>query len=541
MNGLVEFLRTFGIARLAAIVGVTAGVGIALIIIMVRLGEPQFGVLYADLDYRDAQLITTQLDQDGVSYRMRESGSRIALLVPRNEISSLKVSLANEGVISANGVGYEIFDAQQSLGTTSFQQSINRLRALEGELARTVSSIAGVRSARVHLVLPERSLFTRENAEATASIMVEAQQRLNNGTVRAIVNLVATAVPELSPEHITILDADGNLLATARNGESDSMAEDAMAERMSVAEMRLQEMVTSLVGSIVGPENVRTRLTADFDFSRFTETAEIVDPDSQVVLSSTLIEEESDDRNPLGGRGVSVANGLPGSESDAGNGSATSSNRRTEEITNYEITKTVRNAIRDEGLIVNRLSVAVAINANDANGNVIERSPEELERIEALVKSAIGFQSSRGDQVEIANIGFMPTPPLELSAGAPVSAPTLSSAFMVRLAEIGALLLIGAGLIFFVLRPMFSPSSNNSATSLAKYAGPVSDGNLQHASHGNAPLEEGATKGLVEQHVKIAQIDGQVKESSVNQIQEIVKSHTDESALILKRWIREAL
>ena len=121
MNGLVEFLRTFGIARLAAIVGVTAGVGIALIIIMVRLGEPQFGVLYADLDYRDAQLITTQLDQDGVSYRMRESGSRIALLVPRNEISSLKVSLANEGVISANGVGYEIFDAQKSLGTTSFQ------------------------------------------------------------------------------------------------------------------------------------------------------------------------------------------------------------------------------------------------------------------------------------------------------------------------------------------------------------------------------------------------------------------------------------
>jgi len=464
VNSLVEFLKSFGLSRLAAIIGVTAGVAIGLILIMLRIGQPQYSVLYADLDYGNAQSVINQLELDGVDYKMRESGNRVAILVPRDRVSPLRVSYTGNGFSGSNGVGYEIFDGQQALGTSNFQQNIKRLRALEGELVRTITSISGVRSARVHLVLPERTLFSHDQANASASIMIEAGLNLDHGTVRAITNLAASAVPELVPEQVTVLDANGNLLASARNGNTDNMSDDAMGDRMNAAQTRLQHMVSDLVGSIVGPENVRTQLTADFDFSRFTETSEIVDPDSQVVLSSTIIEEDANDQNPSRSRGVSVANGLPGDENSQNDGfAATSSNRRTEEITNYELTKTVRNAVRDEGLIVNRLSVAVAITAVDSNGDVITRSPEELQNIEALVKSAIGFDDSRGDQVQIANIAFSPsTAPTNLLPATQTPSSLLSQVNLLRFAEIAALLLIAAALVFFVLRPLFlSPVSTN--------------------------------------------------------------------------------
>ncbi len=552
VNSLVEFLKSFGLSRLAAIIGVTAGVAIGLILIMLRIGQPQYSVLYADLDYGNAQSVINQLELDGVDYKMRESGNRVAILVPRDRVSPLRVSYTGNGFSGSNGVGYEIFDGQQALGTSNFQQNIKRLRALEGELVRTITSISGVRSARVHLVLPERTLFSHDQANASASIMIEAGLNLDHGTVRAITNLAASAVPELVPEQVTVLDANGNLLASARNGNTDNMSDDAMGDRMNAAQTRLQHMVSDLVGSIVGPENVRTQLTADFDFSRFTETSEIVDPDSQVVLSSTIIEEDANDQNPSRSRGVSVANGLPGDENSQNDGfAATSSNRRTEEITNYELTKTVRNAVRDEGLIVNRLSVAVAINAVDSNGDVITRSPEELQNIEALVKSAIGFDDSRGDQVQIANIAFSPsTAPTNLLPATQTPSSLLSQVNLLRFAEIAALLLIAAALVFFVLRPLFlSPVSTNerpgrdsgAIASLQNKPALAADEQSSPSQNVAGHIPQDHSQGRLEQDINIAQIEGQVKASSVNQIQQIVKGHTDESALILKRWIREAL
>jgi len=547
VSSVFEFLKSFGLSRLAAIIGVTGGVAIALILIMVRIGEPQYSVLYSDLEYANAQTVITRLNQDGVAYRMRETGTRVAILVPRNRVSSLKISLAGSGFSANEGVGYEIFDGQQPLGTTSFQQNINRLRALEGELARTVTSITGVQRARVHLVLPERSLFNSGQQQASASIMLEASARLAPGTVRAIINLAASAVPELIPEQITVLDANGNLLASARTAEDGTMAEDAMADRMTAAELRLQQTVNDLVASIVGVDNVRTKLTADFDFSRFTETAEIVDPDSQVVLSSTIIEEFSDDKNPGRNQGVSIANALPGSQ-DVSNqsGGATSSNRRSEEVTNYEITKTVRNAVRDEGLVVNRLSAAVVINAADPEGNIIARSPEEISRIEALVKSAIGFDASRGDQVEVVNIAFTPVSALPVETDTNLTqAPQINEENFLRYTEIGVLLLIAGALVFFVLRPILTSThhQNNRTTALINHAGAISEGQLQPLADNdtNITVSDHASPNMIEQKIKISQIEGQVKASSIKQIQEIVKGHKDESAHILKRWIREAI
>ncbi|MFQ5564486.1 MAG: flagellar basal-body MS-ring/collar protein FliF [Parvularculaceae bacterium] len=536
MNEFLGLIRSFGIARLGAIVGVTIGVAAALALITARIGEPSMTVLYADLDYRDAQTVVSRLEQDGVRHKLRESGARASILVPRDEASRLRLDFAADGLVFGSGVGYEIFDDDKTLGATTFQQNINRLRALEGELARTISSISGVRSARVHLVLPERELFERERERqtASASIVVDAPGKLDARTVRAIVNLAASAVPKLNPARITVLDGSGALLASGENG-GDGVAA-GVEERMLEAEARIRRTVEDMVGRIVGPENVRVQVAADMSLNRVSESQEIIDPDSQTVLSSTVIEESSNDRDPAGGRGVTVANALPGAAPVADNAPAsTSASQRTEEVTNYEISKTVRNAVRDEGLVVKRLSVAVAINgATSADAETYApRSQAELQRIEALVKSAIGFNTARGDQVEVVDIRFQPQPAIEpATAAAPQS--SFNSDDIMRIGQLAALALIALALIVFVLRPMFAPAAGATAVqgAPAQIAG-------QGAAAGT-PALAAPQESALEHKIDLAQVEGQVKASSVKKVTEIVKGHTDESAGILKNWIRGA-
>lgn len=543
MNALVEFLKSFGLVRLGMIIGVTAGVAIALALIMTRVGSEPYRVLYADLDYSDAQTTIAALDQSGTKFKMRERGSRVSILVPRDEISTIRINLASQGIGLPDNVGYEIFDTQQSLGTTSFQQSINRVRALEGELARSISSLAGIRSARVHLVMPERSLFSRDTQQATASIVLDAPPTFNPVTIRAITNMVASAVPDLSPEHVTVLDINGTLLAAAMGDQSETMADSMMADRMLAAERRLQTTVADMIGRIVGPQNVRVQVAADFDFSRFTETAEIIDPDSQTVLSSSIIEESTDDQRPVGQQGVSVSNGLPGAALANSDTNATSQNRRSEEVTNYEITKTVRNAVRDEGLVLNNLSVAVAINNRDSQGVVTPRTADELSQLEALVKSAVGFSEARGDQVEIVDISFVAAPqaPILPTQNSPSVSSFLPDISVSRMAELAALTVLAFGVIFFVFRPLLAASSSAPTQTSIAQAGLGHSGGMEHIiPHTQDQSANTQSEGGIEQRINISQIEGKVHASSVKQIQEIVKGHTDESASILKRWIGEA-
>ncbi len=528
MNELLGFIRSAGTARLAAIIGVSMGVAIALGLIIARIGEPPLAILYADLDLREAEAVSQRLDQQGVKYELRENRGRAAILAPRSETARLKMSLAADGVVRQSGVGYEIFDGESAFGSTSFQQNINRLRALEGELARTIASIDGVRTARVHLVLPQRELFARDRQNATASIVVDAPSGLDARSVRAIVNLAATAVPELSPQHVTVLDASGALLAS---GQSDDAPVGAQAdERIVATETRIRRMVESLVGRIVGAENLRVQVAADMDFNRVTESAEIIDPDSQTVLSSTTVEETSDSVDPALSRGVSVANALPGAQTaNEADAAATSTNRRTEETTNYEISRTTRSEVREQGA-VKRLSVAVALNQAET-----PRAPAELARIDALVKSAIGYSEARGDRVEIVEIAFQPAAAgaQGARAGAP---PLLSREQSMRLAEVGALGLIALALVYFVLRPMLQPA--------APVASPVAradaEGGVTALIGAKTPASLPAPNRAFEEKIDLARVEGQVKASSLNKVSEVVRGHTDESAGILKSWIRQA-
>lgn len=538
MNELMGMIRSFGIARLGAIIGVTVGVAIAMSLIVMRVSDKPMTVLYADLDLKDGQDLAARLDQHGVRYDLREHGDAVSVFVPAEDATTLKLTLAGDGFIARSGeIGYEIFDHQDALGATSFQQNINRLRALEGELARTIASIAGVRSARVHLVLPERELFSRDKAQATASIVVDAPSGLDKRSVRAIVNLAASAVPALSPSRVTVLDSAGDLLASGQESADPLSADGGVDERIATTETRIRRTVEDLVGSIVGPENLRVQVAADLDFSRITETANIIDPDSQTVLSATTVEDASNANDPASTRGVTIANQLPNAQivDPQALAAATTSARRTEETTNYEMTRTVRNEVREIGGI-KRLSVAVALNlvtAKDATGATVvsPRSDEELARIKTLVRSAVGYNAARGDQVDVIEASFQPldATPDDAAAGAASFAAPFSSALVMRAAEIAALALVALALIVFVLRPMLAGApATLAAAPAAKHevAGQTSPAALPFPSQ----------SGL-ENLIDLA--DGKVKASSMKRVAEVVKAHSEESAGILKSWIRQ--
>src|SRR5689334_19084589 len=324
--------------------------------------------------------------------------------------------LAEGGLPKGGGIGYEIFDKSDALGATSFVQNINHLRAMEGELARTIKAIDRVQAARVHLVLPERPLFSRDKVEPSASIVLRVRGALDANQVRSIRHLVASAVNGLKPERVSIVDEAGRLLADG--AASDDAAGAGADERKANFERRLREQVEGILTSVVGPGRARVQLTADFDLNRITQTSDRFDPEGRVVRSSQTREETSSSDSKEGQ--VTVANELPGAQRGAeGAAAPRDQNRKAEEIVNYEISRTTKTEVIESGR-VNRISVAVLVDGvytkNDKGDAAYQpREKEELDRIAALVRSAIGFDQKRGDQVEVVNLRFADAPATAIS------------------------------------------------------------------------------------------------------------------------------
>jgi flagellar M-ring protein FliF len=376
-----------------------------------RLGTPEMSLLYGELDGQDSGKIATQLDQMGVTYKLSADGSR--LFVPGDQVGRLRVAMAEQGLPSGGSIGYEIFDRSDGLGTTSFVQNVNHLRALEGELARTIRSITQVQHARVHLVLPQREIFSRERTEPSASIILtlRGNRGLGREQVLSIQHLVAAAVQGLQPGKISIVDSSGTLLA--RGGNDDETGEFATnsEELRRSYERRMASTIEELLERSVGAGNVRAEVAAEMDFDRITENAEIYDPDGQVVRSTQTVEETSDSQDGQVAQPVTIGSNLPDNLPQLGEGDA-SVNRasRVEETVNYEITRTVKTHVRESGEI-HRLSVAVLINGTvetdeDGQETYQPRSAEELEQLAALVRSTVGYDEARGDTLEIVNLRF---------------------------------------------------------------------------------------------------------------------------------------
>lgn len=546
MNGLVEFLNRLGPARIAAMGAVTlALVGFFAFVIM-RVTQPAMGVLYADLGPEDSSAIVKDLEQRAIKFELREDGRAIS--VPRSDIARLRMDLASKGMPAGGSVGYEIFDKGDAFSSTSFVQGVNQLRALEGELARTIRSLSKVQSARVHLVIPERKLFERDREPASASIALKVSGELDSGQVRAIRHLVASAVDGMKPERISIVDDRGRLLADGARGENTGAA--AAEEKQLSYERRMRTQVEEIVASIVGQGRTRVQVAAEIDVNRVQQTSESFDPESRVVRSTQTRNESQASTEAKDGQ-VTVGNELPGAKSDA-NGQQKDQSQKSEEIVNYEISRTTRTEVVEGGR-VKRLSVAVLVDGvytKSAAGEVTyqPRPQDELDRIAALVRSSIGFDGKRGDQIEVVNLRFAEAPPLAETPAAPtgfIALLTPTRDDMMRGVELTVLALLVLIVTLVVVRPLvrtilapLGPQTRLVEALAGAGVGP--DGVRQGAIAGPAKREPPVVEETeASRMLDIARVQGQVQARSVERIGEIVKENPAGTATILRQWINE--
>jgi len=555
VNGLMQSMARLGAGRLAAI----AGVGVAMVAFFVflttRLATPGMSLLFADLDLKDSGQIVQKLDAMNVPYQLRGDGAQI--LVPADQVARLRMTMAEQGLPRGGSIGYELFDKSESFGASSFAQSINQLRALEGELARTIGSLGPVVSARVHLVLPRRDLFARDNQEASASIVVRLRggDRLAKGQVAAIRNLVASAVPTLKPGRVSIVDSAGNLLARG-DGEQDNAASGAGAEELRVNyETRVARSVEELLERTLGPGKVRVDVHADMDFDRVTTSSETFNPDGQVVRSTQSVA-QNDDSTTGSDQPVTVSNNLPGNQQQTAAAGARNKAAHSEETVNYEISKTVRSQVHEAGDI-RRLSVAVLVDGNyetkpDGSKTYSPRSPEEMKQIAALVRSAIGFDDKRGDSIEVANLRFA-TPEEPAAAAPPATILGFERAEIFRIGETLMIAVVALLVILLVVRPvlfrLLEGGGNGGAETAGLLPEPAYAGapQLPPPPGMSVPAAAPATAVVpsamprpqtpVEQMIDIGQVEGRVAASSIRKIGEIVDKHPEEAVAIVRSWM----
>lgn len=538
MGGFTAALQRFGIGRLAMVLGVGAGVAAVLVALMLRVGQAPDALLYSNLDLREAGEITASLDQAGIAYSTRGDGSTI--MVNRDDVGTARLMLAGKGLVSSGSVGYELFDTQSVLGQTEFQQQINEQRALQGELARTIMSMRGISSARVQIALPRRELFQADAAQPTAAVVVGLGGRaLNADQVRAIRNVVASSVPNLKPDRVTVVDETNQTLAA---GSDDGGFTSASAEEAKTAtEAQLQARIKDLVEGVVGPGAARVQVTADIDMTRSTTQEQKFDPDGQVVRSTAANGSQSADTTGVADGGATAANNIPGG-ADPAAAAAGSTESVTGETTNYEISNTTTTTVKEPGE-VRKLSVAVAVDgrltpsAEPGGETAYEpRTAEEITQIEDLVKAAMGYDEARGDQIRVTNVRFN-RDALVTAGGTDGGSPLLNFTKndIMRGVELLVLLVTALLLIFFVLRPLLKSSAGGAAGGGGSGV-PVTA--LQTTVAGG-PSGQLVVSSEMEQRLDIARIEGQVKASSVKKVAEFVEKHPDESTAILRSWVHE--
>src|SRR3954462_3173141 len=290
-----------------AMVAVTTALTSFFGFVILRVTTPQLTTLFTELSLEDSSAIIKDLERQAIPYELRNDGA--AIMVPKDKVTRLRMKLAEGGLPKGGGVGYEIFDKSDALGTTSFVQNINHLRALEGELARTIHAIDRIQAARVHLVLPERPLFSREAPQPSASIVVRVRGALDPQQIRAIRHLVASAVNGLKPQRVSIVDEAGQLLADGANSHTDNGIG---AERRAGFEKRIPNQIEGIVSSVVGAGRARVQLSADFDYNKITQTSDRFDPEGRGFRSSQTREESPATAENNGQ--VTVNNELPGNQ-----------------------------------------------------------------------------------------------------------------------------------------------------------------------------------------------------------------------------------
>ena len=548
MDTIGQALRNLGPMRLAVMGAVMVGLIGFFIFLMGKIGSPNMQLLYSDLDSGDSNKIVGQLGSLSVPYELKKGGSEI--YVPSGDANRVLLHLADQGLPGGGTIGYQIFDKQESLGATNFMQNVNLVRALEGELAITIQSLVSVKSARIHLVLPKRALFSRQKQEPSASVVLvmKGATRLNPDQVNAIQHLVATAVPSLVPNHISIVDNKGKLLAGAFDDTDSAGAMAVKADqRRRALQSRLSQTIEELLERTAGFGKVRAEVNVDMDFDRINTTEESYDPDGQVVRSTQSVEQTASSKDAEGSPAVSVGTNLPDTNLQSGDSAdSTAAETRTEETVNFEISKIIKNHVREAGTI-KRLSVAVLVDGkrveNDDGDLVYQpRNDAEMELLATLVRGVIGFNAERGDTVEVINMEFAEFVPPEEPLDLFIFGLTKNDVF--KFAEMLVMIIIVLLVILLVVRPLVSRALESIPSAQAMGEQLLADhtgGRPALAGPGDigvpAPSDMGPEEEHFEELIDIDRVEGRVKDSSVKKVGEIVDKHPEEALSIVRAWM----
>ncbi len=552
MDALLAPFQSLGRKRLIALGAIGLAVFTLVLIATLALTREEMTRLYTGLDAEASGQMVAALEEMGATVRVDEDGS---IWAPEADAPRLRMALAAQGLPRNGGLGYEVFDEGRSLGLTSFMQRITRTRALEGELVRSILTLDGVESARVHLVLPERDAFSRQPAKPTASVVVRTRgaASLSANQAAAIRQLVAAAAPRLSPGDVSVLDSRHGMVAGAEGGVGSAAAGDTRRQ----VETDLRAAVERMLNPVVGAGNIRVEIAAELVTAREVVREQTFDPRSSAVRSEQTIEQVDDTRERAETGAVTVEQNLPEPDiQEDADGSNRSSSERVEQTRNYELSSLVRERVLEPG-DVKRLTAAVIVNAEavgDGAGGVDQAA---LANIDTLVKAAIGFSSARGDTVEVAPMAF--AEPL-LPA---VDQPGVVHLAVARLGEVAkwsAFGLVGLVLVLVVVRPLVKIVTRRDEAGLGRTeaeallaapAGEETDGEAgetdSDATLGLEAPAEGELKALprpsvdetLDKMMDLREVEGQVRASSLQKLGRIVEEHPDEVVAIVRSWIYE--
>jgi len=542
MSALGDTVRGMGKAKIGVMVAGGAALFAFFMITALHISTGSMSPLYTGLSLEDSSKIVAELEKANTPYELVGNGSEV--LVPSDRVLRLRMGMAEQGLPSGGSlVGYEIFDRSETFGSSNFVMNINVMRALEGELSRTIASLSDIDSARVHLVMPKRELFTRENEKPSASVTIKmrAGKSLESSEVMAITHLVASAVPQLEASKVTVVDNHGRLLARGDGGESLDATAGSSEEFRVNYENHMRQELEDLVEKVIGAGKVRVQVAADINFDRTVTNSEKYDPDGQVARSTQSTSESDAALDKTGKDTTTVTTNVP--PAGAGGGENSSSKHqvdRTNDTTNYEISKTVQNHI-SEGGAVNKISVAILVDGTyttGADGKEVyaPRSDEELKQLKTLISSAIGYDEKRGDKIEVVNMRFT-------QESIEVGNESFFERFKFEMQSVIQTIIIAIVAILailLVLRPAVNQLIRQSQSPSDRVSGDLAALDAPSGGGGGAvrlPGGGGGGGGEGDLMIDVANIKGGMKSSSIKKVTEIVDKYPEETMGVIRNWV----
>jgi len=551
LKALFKELSTTQKVTVALFTAVTL-IGFTFLIIWAKRPTMQF--LYGNLGFQEASSVRSKLDEMKIPYKISEGGT--AIFVPADKVGEMRMVLAGEGIVRGGlGKGFELFDKSQ-IGITDFTQKLNYQRALQSELARTIMELDSVESARVHLVLPEDSVFLENKKPAKASVIVKLKSGsvFSKGQGIATTNLVAGSVEGLEPNNVTVVDVGGNILSKATEKDDFYALSNSQIELQRNIERELESKVLSMMEPLVGVNNARTKVTVTLASDRIEQTEELYDPDASVVRNEETVDEQTQSGSTGDGGVPGTSSNLDGVQVQASQGDK-SSKSKTVSKTNYELSKTLKHTVKTPGAI-EKLSVALVVNDAEKkveSGDKTEfklepRTDQELEQFRQLVMSAVGYDAERGDEVTVSNISFDTS---QEEKNKLIMAQMQKEQFWISLAKYPAIVFLFILVFFLVLKPLFKVLTKEAPDMLSTTGeyGTIHSGKpTRSISAGYKQIPYKAPKTLDEIEYELSQelSEGSLTEEAqkrsilLKRVNELAQAQPDKVADVIRLWLTGA-